>query len=102
MFFSQRNKDQWTLLDDGLAQSVEVLAIFRGNILRTNRCKAKTALQNYHVCVENLESKEFFHLLLRQDVLNESFQEQRQTSSIIILAMISVMAVLRRLPMALQ
>lgn len=57
MFFSQRNKDQWTLLDDGLAQSVEVLAIFRGNILRTNSCKAKTALQNYHVCIENLESK---------------------------------------------
>lgn len=33
VFLSQRNEDQWTLLDDGLAQSVEVLAILRGNIL---------------------------------------------------------------------
>lgn len=33
--FSQRNEDQRTLLDDGLAQSVEVLPIFRGNILWT-------------------------------------------------------------------
>lgn len=33
VFLSQRNEDQWTLLDDGLAQRVEVLAILRGNIL---------------------------------------------------------------------
>lgn len=33
VFLSQRNEDQRTLLDDGLAQSVEVLAILRGNIL---------------------------------------------------------------------
>lgn len=101
MFFSQRSEDQWTLLDDGLAQSVEVLAIFRGDILRGNTCKAKTVTELLLFFVDNLKSKEFFHFLSTRDVLNEQSQ-QRRTSSIIILAMISVMAVLSRLPMALQ
>lgn len=33
VFLSQRDEDQWTFLNNGLAQSVEVLTILRGNIL---------------------------------------------------------------------